>query len=294
MANSGIQIVKISDREFRVYRFWDTNGIPDSYADMARLHTQPNQNAALVYASSLYADLGIRYLDDTPAGRRSTPGGVPWADYGVQAETAKDYFRRDQREGVPASGVGSRLEATIEVRALLTELISQGEIGEIVDVPCGDWTWMSHVDLASVRYTGLDVVPDLITQNRERFGPHLHSDTDRCPMFRIHNILSAPFGVTIPPTLVICRDLFIHLSVPHIFKALFNIIDSGASMLLTTTYPDATGYPKELDYSKGIQYRPVNLEIAPFNLKPKERRKEKHPCCAGRELILVDLPGVQE
>ena len=63
------------------------------------------------------------------------------------------------------SGPGSNLDVTDNVRKSIVELLSspQGsKITRIVDVPCGDMTWMEtllpFLEKASVSYLGMDVV----------------------------------------------------------------------------------------------------------------------------------------
>src|ERR1700690_4609194 len=69
---------------------------------------------------------------------------------------------RDNRWGdaESISGPGSNLRVTEEIRKAIPELIADLGVRSILDIPCGDFNWMSRLDLG-VDYTGADIV-DLI------------------------------------------------------------------------------------------------------------------------------------
>lgn len=69
-----------------------------------------------------------------------------------------------------ASGPGSELAETEEVRALLPTVVADLGIKTLLDVPCGDFSWMQTVELGSVSYIGGDIVADLIESNKNRYG----------------------------------------------------------------------------------------------------------------------------
>jgi hypothetical protein len=45
----------------------------------------------------------------------------------------------------PLSGTGSTLHATADLRALLPELLKKLEVKVLLDLGCGDYSWMKHV-----------------------------------------------------------------------------------------------------------------------------------------------------
>jgi hypothetical protein len=148
------------------------------------------------------------------------------------------------------SGSGSTLAYTTRLRADLPAFLKRYGIKSMVDVPCGDFNWMRKVDLSGIHYTGLDVVPELIAQNQKKFG-NLFRTFANC------DILTEP-----PPraNLVFCRDLLIHFSYHDALKALHNIVASGSTWLLTTSYRSGKN---RLEPTGGF-YR-INLEEAPFS-----------------------------
>ena len=68
------------------------------------------------------------------------------------------------------SGRGSTLARTAVIRDALPALL--GELGarSMLDAACGDFNWMSRIDLGGVSYVGVDVVPRLIERNRRLYG----------------------------------------------------------------------------------------------------------------------------
>lgn len=169
-----------------------------------------------------------------------------------------DYFRRNKwRDPESRSGKGSNLRATAELRGLLPPLLHDLGVKSIVDLPCGDFYWMAHVDLTGIDYLGADIVPDLIAQNTARHGTPTRS-------FAVVDLIAGP----VPKAdLLFVRDCLVHLSHDHVMQALANIRASGATWLLTTVYP-AT--PTNEDIVTG-QWRALDLTKPPFNFPPPVR-----------------------
>ena len=69
------------------------------------------------------------------------------------------------------SGIGSGLAATERIRAELPPLLHHLGVRRLLDVPCGDFHWMAHVDLAAAgvgAYVGGDLVEEIVAANRAR------------------------------------------------------------------------------------------------------------------------------
>jgi len=155
------------------------------------------------------------------------------------------------------SGKGSNLEATKHVRDLRPSVLREVGAASLLDVPCGDFFWMQHVDLAGIKYLGGDIVPDLIEANRRHYArPGID--------FAVVDLIRGP----VPKADVIfVRDCLVHLSHEHVKSALANIARSGGTWLLTTTFPE-TG--ENTDIATG-EWRAINLVKAPFHLPQPER-----------------------
>lgn len=165
-------------------------------------------------------------------------------------EVFSRYYRKNKwGDAESRSGKGSNLDATAVVREELPKLVRDLGVKSFLDLPCGDYFWMQHVDLG-VEYTGGDIVADMIAENRAAFAkPGVH--------FEVIDLIDGP----IPQhDLVFVRDCLVHLSAAHIMSALQNIKASNSEWLLTTNFP---GLSENTDIATG-QWREINLCVAPY------------------------------
>lgn len=150
------------------------------------------------------------------------------------------------------SGEGSSISATETIRRTLPAMIKALEIGSMLDLPCGDWHWMSKVDLGEIDYIGADIVDDLIRDNRRKYGSHnrrfVKLDITRDELPRSE--------------LIFVRDCLVHLKEDQILAAVRNVISSGSKYFATTTFSNVlfNSEPKTAD-----RWRPLDLTLPPFN-----------------------------
>ncbi len=150
------------------------------------------------------------------------------------------------------SGVGSELEATAAIRERLPGLLKELGVRSLLDAPCGDHRWMASLDLDLDLYVGMDIVPSIIDALQQRHRGDVRrsfvlADMTRDALPRCDLILS--------------RDCLVHFSFATLDRALRNLKASGATWLLTTTFP-------ELERNEDIEdadWRPLNFERAPLN-----------------------------
>jgi glycosyltransferase involved in cell wall biosynthesis len=154
------------------------------------------------------------------------------------------------------SGHGSSASATRFLRTALSQLLSDLDVKSMLDVPCGDFNWMRLLDLR-IDYFGADIVPQLIEANQRKY-----SRPGRA--FGLLDVVKDPLPRT---DLVFSRDLLVHLSERDIRSALENILDSGATYLVATTFPSRD---KNVDIPTG-PWRPLNLQRPPFSFPPPLR-----------------------
>ncbi len=194
--------------------------------------------------------------------RRAMPFLVPahrqyveWS-YAKRAKSRERLFTsiyRDNRWGDPASvsGAGSNLEQTAVLRVALPQVLRSLGVRSLLDVPCGDYHWMQHVDLELERYIGGDIVDDLVYRLQGMYGSPRHEflriDVTKDPLPRVEAILS--------------RDCLVHFSFRQIFATLDNFQRSGAIYLLTTTFTNRTS---NQDIITG-DWRTLNPCAPPFN-----------------------------
>ncbi len=191
----------------------------------------------------------------------------------------EDIYKNNGFEGTESlSGGGSGLFQTRIIREEIPKLLNDLDIKHILDVPCGDWTWMNHVDITNFHYTGGDIVPMLIEQNNKVYG------NEKCK-FEYINIITG----TIPKAdLILCRDCLVHLSFADGLTAIEQFRKSGAKWLLTTTF---TARDNNIDLYEGNIWRPLNLEKYPYNL-PKPDRYINEGCTEGDDLFTDKCLGL--
>jgi hypothetical protein len=153
-----------------------------------------------------------------------------------------------------ASGPGSSLDATKVIRESLLELFDQYGIRTIADIPCGDFLWFSAMELKDFKYTGFDIVPELISDLRELFPGQ---------QFDIHDATSDLLGTY---ELILCRDLLVHLTNEQALKVIGNFKKSGSTYLLATTFVNRKRNVELRVPRIGVGWRPLNLAVFPFNL----------------------------
>lgn len=191
------------------------------------------------------------------------------------------------------SGDGSSLASTAGLRASLPNLLRQLEVRRLLDVPCGDFHWMAHMDLAGagvVAYVGGDVVDAIVKANTAR-------DSGPSRSFVRVDLTSGPLPAVAgqPADAVLCRDCLVHLSFANIARAMRVVRDSGARYLIATTFLEQSA---NIDIVDG-NWRPLNLERAPFNLPSPvavlvEGCEEEGGAFADKALAVwraVDLPA---
>ena len=146
----------------------------------------------------------------------------------------------------------SEQAATEVLRREIPRLLRRYRVRSLLDLPCGDFGWLSQADLAGIGYTGGDIVPELVASNARRYG-------GRRREFRCLNLSRDPLPRA---DVVLCRDGLVHLGYPQIFRAFANLRRSGCTYLLATTF-------LELDANAEIDtgdWRPLNLCLPPFAL----------------------------
>ena len=180
------------------------------------------------------------------------------------------YYRANKWGALESkSGEGSCIDETEEVREYIVKIIETCSVKTILDAPCGDFNWMRMVNLDGVRYTGADIVKELISSNSNNYSQNNIS-------FVILDICKD----SLPNNdLMLCRDALVHFSNKDIISFLNNIKNSKIKYLLTTTFPETE---RNIDISTGM-WRPINLCGFPFNLpQPILILNEKFPGKNGR------------
>ncbi len=149
------------------------------------------------------------------------------------------------------SGTGSDLAETKNLINILPAVFDQLRVESLLDIPCGDFNWMSRVNMNGKNYIGADIVDDLIAVNQRDFASSSRQ-------FKVLDLTSD----TLPKVdLVFCRDCLVHLSNSLVKKAIENVKRSESTYFMVTTFPNVE---KNNDIVTG-SWRPINLQAEPFS-----------------------------
>lgn len=154
------------------------------------------------------------------------------------------------------SGAGSGQEQTHQLKIELPRLVTRLGVASMLDLPCGDFTWMQDVALPVASYIGADIIPEIIEENQRRFGT----------AGRRFEVLDLTADDLPEVDLLLCRDALVHLSFADARSALHNVVHSRIRYLLVTTFPGCT---MNEDITTG-DWRLLNLEKPPFSFPPPQ------------------------
>ena len=159
-------------------------------------------------------------------------------------------------EKVSVSGPGSNvnMKGFVNLKKNIDNFIINYEIKSILDMPCGDFLWLNEIiKEKKINYLGIDIVDELITENRQNYK-------NRNTSFDCYDIINY-----IPSKkfdLILIRDLFIHLKNSDIHK----IINNFKKMDFNYVALNSSTNKINIDGIVG-QHRKINLLVEPFNLK---------------------------
>jgi SAM-dependent methyltransferase len=151
------------------------------------------------------------------------------------------------------SGIGSEIENTASIRAQLPRILESLRTHRLLDVGCGDFTWMKELDLPC-DYIGVDIVASVIETNRALY---------ESPARKFY-LLDATVDPLPDADTVICREMLFHLSFDDVSRFLANIKKSRAKYLIAT---NDTSTEMNSDIISG-DFRLLNLLRRPFSFPP--------------------------
>lgn len=185
------------------------------------------------------------------------------------------------------SGDGSSMEYTKRTRALVEMLVYKYNIDLLVDAPCGAMTWMPsvleriHDARPSFKYVGIDVVPSVIKNNKERIQQEYIT-------FRQYDFSSGPIK-DLPrskKSAIFSRDALQHLSYETITSALESFVKTSVDYLIIGSYHNngtlaeiETGDYFPFDISKVIDLP------SPIEVISEETEDLKHMVVFEREAL---------
>jgi hypothetical protein len=187
----------------------------------------------------------------TIAERRFAERASELGKLGLQERFERIYSTNLWSDPESRSGVGSTLDSTAVLRAELPAALRRLEARVLLDVPCGDFTWMKRVDLSGIEYIGGDIVPSIVEANQR-----LHATESRS---FVQLDLTAD---KLPKADVLfCRDCLVHLSYANIRAVFTNIAGSNVRYVLMTSFP---GRADNYDVVDG-DWRALDFQAPPFS-----------------------------
>ena len=153
--------------------------------------------------------------------------------------------------GESASGDGSTLAYTGQLRVRLPALFADYQVHTVLDAPCGDYHWFRHVPRSGICYIGGDIVRALVTDNQTRYGSAetrfvtLDIRTDALPQ----------------ADLWICRDCTFHLPTRDVIRTFLNFAKSNIPYILTTSHQEVR---ENVELPKS-GFRLMNLQLPPYS-----------------------------
>lgn len=171
-------------------------------------------------------------------------------------ESAQNIFDRiyEQDSWTLGSGPGSLAIANRELTRLFESFIRENDVKSIVDFGCGDWQYMSSVDLHGSDYIGYDVVDAVLLQNKQKYSrsnirfEHSPSDPEDLP----------------PADLLLIKDVLIHL--PNAFiSQLMACAMRKYKFILAINNRTGNASEYNVDIQPG-EFRPIDLARPPFSI----------------------------
>ena len=119
----------------------------------------------------------------------------------------------------------------------------------------------------STKYTGYDIVPQIIEKNRQRF-----QDWENMEFARV-DFVNTP--ITTNPDLIVCRDGIQHNTLKDGVRGFLNLEKSGAKYLVSNWHTETgrRGWIADNDINTDIKFGeayPINVFTHPFNFSNPE------------------------
>ena len=172
----------------------------------------------------------------------------------------KNKIWNNGNDSIPLSGPGSSLENTKECSKLLNDFIYNNNCKNVLDLGCGDLTWISNTDFFNengINYTGIDIVESVINENKLKFPQKT---------FYCKDIIKEPdFNETdtnfAKQDIVIIRDVIFHLKNEEILS-IFNNIKNKFKYIMITSCKNVIN----TDSFNRWHFVEKNINIYPFNV----------------------------
>ena len=188
----------------------------------------------------------------TVAERRFAEQKAELSKLGLQERFERIYHTNLWSDPETRSGTGSSLDSTRILREKLPRALRQLNTRVLLDIPCGDFTWMERVDLDGIEYIGGDIVRSIVEANQQ----------ERTGQGRRFVELDLTRDLLPQADVLLCRDCLVHLSYANISRVFGNVARSKIRYILMTSFP-GRGDNKNVEDG---DWRPLDFEAPPFSL----------------------------
>lgn len=164
------------------------------------------------------------------------------------------YWDTPNNSGESLSGEGSIMKNTILIREAITNILSEFNIKTMLDAGCGDWNWMKKISCFLPDYTGLDVAPFVVENNKKYTKKNI----------RFINEASLSFLSKTPSKefdLILIRHTLEHLPTNYNIDLLNEVKRCSKYALITSTLQE-TPTTNKTEIFGG--YAPINLLKIPY------------------------------
>ncbi len=172
---------------------------------------------------------------------------------------------------IPRSGPGSSLDNAADTIFFINNIVNKYDIKSVVDLGCGDLTWMNRTLAFKKDYIGIDISEEIIELNQKNY-------TDKTFMVKSIIIDDIPKA-----DLFIIRDVIFHLLNKEILQ-LFDNIKNKYKYLLITNNHNVTINSDKFDI---YHFSKRNLFIEPFNKDRTYILEQIQEDNQDREVLLV-------
>jgi hypothetical protein len=167
-------------------------------------------------------------------------------------------YKKINEDNWLVSGPGS-IPGSYQTRNVINNLdifIKKNNIKSILDMPCGDFSWMEALVKKNIdiNYKGYDIVKDIIAHNNKKYS------SNKINFFCRDIVNEKTFDNF---DLIFIRDFFIHIDNESINRILINIKNSKVKFLACSSNNNE---PFNNDIKAIGAHRKINLTIKPFYL----------------------------
>jgi hypothetical protein len=167
-------------------------------------------------------------------------------------------YKKINEDNFLVSGPGS-IPGSNQTNNVINNLdifIKKNNIKRMLDMPCGDFSWMQNLlkNNIDINYTGYDIVKDIVARNNKKYS------SNKINFFCRDIVNEKTFDNF---DLIFIRDFFIHIDNKSINRILINIKNSKVKFFACSNNNNES-------FNKDViaigAHRKVNLTIKPFYL----------------------------